>query len=268
MTNIIGVFSMLLDEVLSRIEHLSPPILGLFFTGWILGAAVVLGVWVSKIARHAALLERPTDGEQLLLDEVMEMAGVRLPITLRSSTDGIGPALSGIWRPILIIPRNLYRKLSAPEFKAVLLHEVAHARRFDNLAASFVHAIVGLFWFHPLLWLVERQMRLERERACDEMAVASGALPKAFASAILKVCEWQVSAPAIGLSHITANDLNRRLELILDSRLSKRVSYLPHVVSAGLIALMAVVSVAGGYCKQCVSTGQNESKHFIKRGVQ
>lgn len=265
---LIGFLSLLLDRLLFRMEHLSPWMLGFLFAGWIFGTAAVLGVWITKLARRDLAIETPDEAEQAMLDEAVEMAGTRSRIALRSSNQWIGPALSGLYRPSIIIPRNLHRNLSPAEFKAVLLHEIAHARRFDNLAACFVHAIVCLFWFHPLLWLVERQMARERERACDEMVILSGALPRAYASAILKVCKSRVSASATGLNHMAADDLKHRLEFILNCRPPKRISYLPRVVSASLIALMAVVSVAGGYCKQCVSTGQNEPKQFIKRGVE
>jgi beta-lactamase regulating signal transducer with metallopeptidase domain len=175
---------------------------------------------------------------------------------LRISDTAIEPALRGIWHPTITVPAGLFESLSEAEFEAVLLHELAHARRFDNLTAVFVHVLVCLFWFHPLLWLVERRLLVERERACDELVVACGMQPHVYAAGILKVCKFHLLGQAAGISAMTGADLWRRLELILDNRVSTRLLYVPRLLVAALAVLMTLVPIAGGYCQQCVSNGQ------------
>lgn len=91
------------------------------------------------------------------------VAGV--PVHFTSDT---GPAVAGILNSRICLPRGIEQLLTAPELEAVLLHEVTHAKRRDNLL-RLVHELVQcLLWFHPLVWLVGARLALYRELSCDE----------------------------------------------------------------------------------------------------
>jgi beta-lactamase regulating signal transducer with metallopeptidase domain len=143
-------------------------------------------------------------------------------VEIRGSERGREPALTGIFHPIITVPRGLFEALTESEFEAVLLHELAHARRHDNLASALAHALVCLFWFHPLLWFVEKRLIAERERACDEAVMASGIAPKTYLAGILKVCRFHVAADVAGVSTMNGSALNRRSDLILAYRTGNR----------------------------------------------
>jgi BlaR1 peptidase M56 len=83
------------------------------------------------------------------------------------------PAVHGILRPHIALPHGIDRLLSARELNAVLVHEMTHARRRDNLI-RLVHE-VGLcgLWFHPLVWITGSRMALYRELSCDESVIRS-----------------------------------------------------------------------------------------------
>src|SRR5206468_5134386 len=69
------------------------------------------------------------------------------------------------------LPAGIERVLSASELEAVLLHEVTHARRRDNLI-RLVHEIgVCALWFYPLVWLAGSRLSLYRELSCDESVI-------------------------------------------------------------------------------------------------
>jgi beta-lactamase regulating signal transducer with metallopeptidase domain len=78
--------------------------------------------------------------------------------------------------------------LEEAELESVLAHEVAHVGRRDNLVAALAHAIVSVFWFHPLVWWIERRMLAERETACDEFVLARGMRAEDYVAGISKVC--------------------------------------------------------------------------------
>jgi bla regulator protein BlaR1 len=245
---------------LAAILDLFPTNMGLgLLAGWVCGAAVIAAIWLIRWRESRAVLLLPTPQEQESLVRTRALLGVRLPVRLRCSEEVFGPALQGIWNATIAVPKGLSDRLSAAEFDAVLLHELAHARRFDNLAGLFVHALVCLFWFHPLLWLVERRLNVERERACDETVMACGMKPETYAAGILKVCRFQVFDAAPGLSGMTGGDLKARLELILDHPTPRRLLYVPWLLVAGLTIFMTLVPIAGGYCEQCGSNGQASS---------
>jgi hypothetical protein len=94
-----------------------------------------------------------------------------LPTLLEVACDG-SPMLIGAFRPAIVIPATTLRRLSAAEQTMVLGHELAHVRRRDvlwGLAASLVRAV---FFFHPLVWLSERQLKLAQEVAADELVIS------------------------------------------------------------------------------------------------
>lgn len=98
---------------------------------------------------------------------------------------------------------------------------------------------------------------VERERACDEMVIASGAAPQVYAAGILKVCRFHLFEPVAGVSAVTGSDLPSRVELILSCQPRRPRRYSRNVLLGALALLMALLPMANGYCEQCVSNGQS-----------
>ena len=147
----------------------------------------------------------------------------------------------------------------------MLLHELAHARRRDNLTGAFVHCLVCVFWFHPLLWLAEKRLRIERERACDELVIACGITPQVYISGILKVCKFHLFGSPAGISAIAGSDLKRRLKLIDACQAYRPMAYLPRLLMAVAAVLMLMLPIAGGYCQQCVSKDGGAVSQEVRR---
>jgi Zn-dependent protease with chaperone function len=82
-----------------------------------------------------------------------------------------GPMVGGVWRQHISLPDGIDRLLTRSELDAVLLHEVAHARRRDNLIWLIHEVGLCLLWFHPLLWMTGSQMARYRELSCDESVI-------------------------------------------------------------------------------------------------
>jgi beta-lactamase regulating signal transducer with metallopeptidase domain len=89
------------------------------------------------------------------------------------SAMGEAPSVGGVLRPHISLPQGIDRLLSKAELEAVLIHEVIHARRRDNLI-GLLHelALCGL-WFHPLVWLTGFRLAMFRELSCDDSVIAS-----------------------------------------------------------------------------------------------
>jgi len=94
-----------------------------------------------------------------------------VPVTL--SAAGQGPSVDGVLRPHICLPLGIDRLLSDRELDAVLIHEVTHAKRRDNLL-GLIHeiALCGL-WFHPLLWVTGFRLAMFRELSCDDSVIES-----------------------------------------------------------------------------------------------
>jgi len=95
-------------------------------------------------------------------------------------TDGIpvsfgdghpSPAVRGVLHPYILLPAGIDQLLNQREFRAVLIHEVAHAKRRDNLIRLLYEASLSVLWFHPLMWLAGARIGLYRELSCDEAVI-------------------------------------------------------------------------------------------------
>src|SRR5262249_1228020 len=153
-------------------------------------------------------------------------AGVERDVALVVSDRAVAPGVWGVWRPIIVLPDRVAHELSYDELEAVLVHELVHVQRRDNLVSNLKMILYSLFWFFPGMWLVDRKLLLERERACDERALETGASPRTYASAILKVSRFSLNRRMAGVSCASAASLTRRLKFIMsdNNRQSAKVS--------------------------------------------
>jgi beta-lactamase regulating signal transducer with metallopeptidase domain len=225
---------------------------------WLGGAGVMLSLWFSRLFASTHSTSPASDLEKESLAKMQQRIGVRRKVKLRCAKSKMEPGLVGIWHPTITIPIGLSTELARAEFEAILLHELAHAKRLDNLSSSFVHALVCLFWFHPLLWWIERKLIAEREIACDEMVVRYGADPAEYIAGILKVCRFHLSDAAAGACGITGSNLKIRMEVIMSYRSHKPVSRAPIFLLGVLASLMTIVPLAGGFLGASTLIGQTK----------
>lgn len=163
--------------------------------------AVLLGVWLCGAALMAARLtvrlprdprkERTAGGRSAArLGRLALAHGV--PVTL--SVTGEGPAVSGLLRPHISLPRGIDGLLSRRELDAVLIHEVAHARRRDNLIGLVYEIALCGLWFHPLVWLTGSRLAMFRELSCDDAVIESSRGPDLL-TALAKLADPGESRP-------------------------------------------------------------------------
>ncbi|HLK58741.1 MAG TPA: M56 family metallopeptidase [Chthonomonadaceae bacterium] len=99
-----------------------------------------------------------------------------------------GPLLIGLWRPAILLPEALWSACTPDQQRLILAHELAHLRRYDLLWAWVPGLNRCLFWFHPLVWLAEREWQQSQEMACDEQVLRlADASRSAYGEALLKV---------------------------------------------------------------------------------
>ncbi|MCI0331924.1 MAG: DUF1559 domain-containing protein [Planctomycetes bacterium] len=103
------------------------------------------------------------------------------------------PVLVGIVRPIILLPPAALTGWSPDEIEMVLLHELAHVRRWDNLVNLIQRLIESLLFFHPAVWLISTWVRRERETCCDAFVVGRTLRPHAYAELLValsaQLCE-------------------------------------------------------------------------------
>jgi len=156
---------------------------------WIAGALAMFMRLISRIRRESAETPIAVPGGQMTSSFVAD----GIPVSFDNRHPA--PAVSGVLSPHILLPTGIDRLLNQREFHAVLLHEVAHAKRHDNLIRLFYEISLCAFWFHPLIWLAGARMALYRELSCDE-SVIRRAHGEALVSALAKLA---VPEPALFL---------------------------------------------------------------------
>ena len=81
------------------------------------------------------------------------------------------PIAIGFFRPLIIVPTSAFLQISPRELETIIAHELIHIRRYDLLVNMIQSAIEVLFFYHPGIWWISKQIRLEREFATDSAVV-------------------------------------------------------------------------------------------------
>jgi beta-lactamase regulating signal transducer with metallopeptidase domain len=168
---------------------------------WLTGALILLSrLALGSIWFHLRLSKNRLPRKPELIEL---LARLRAELNLRANPDLIetpivqSPCLFGLLKPRLLLPSNLHSQLTPAELSHVILHELAHLKRrdlFTNLLMSVAHSI---HWFNPIVWLISRRMRLERELACDQIVLQSRTTtdPRAYGQTLLKLLQDFTPAP-------------------------------------------------------------------------
>jgi bla regulator protein BlaR1 len=135
------------------------------------------------------------------------------------------PGVVGWLHPILLMPADIMTRLTPRQLEAVLVHELCHVRRRDNLTSGIHMIVESLFWFHPLVWWIGARLVEERERACDEEVLRLGSEPHVYAEAILNVCKSYLESPLRCVAGVTGSDLKKRIHEIVTGRFAREMNF-------------------------------------------
>jgi beta-lactamase regulating signal transducer with metallopeptidase domain len=200
-----------------------------------------------------------------LLGKTLNSAAVSLCVSDRVRV----PSAIGFFAPAIVIPRWLLREVTPEELKQILLHEFEHLRRRDhwtNLAQKIVKA---LFFFHPAVWWIEKQLSLQREMACDEAVVAKTAKPRAYAECLARMAEKTAMERTLALAQAAFGHLRQtslRLAKILSNPPQDRPSLWKPAVP--LIAGLAIVGASISAKEPQLIAFQDTSSKAISTAIE
>lgn len=198
---------------------------------------------VARMRRQASVLDDPAmRGACAALCRKM---GLGSPPALLSGAHIASPQLIGILRPAILLPAPLPHALPREGLEMILAHELAHLKRRDLFWNALHWAIDTLFFFHPLLWLARRPVRLAQELACDELALAATGAPAGeYGKTLLDLLKTKPAFGPVPMSVGVVNSastLRRRLLAMMNrSPWSSRKLALAGV-SAALLAAPGII---------------------------
>ncbi len=228
---------------------------------WFCGFLAVLIVWYAHWRHISAALRDAVpvhEGREFTALRRMEhSAGIRERIAMFLSPASLEPGIFGVLRPVMVWPRGISDRLEDAHLEAILVHELRHVRRRDNLAASIHMVVQAIFWFHPLVWWLGARLVEERERACDEEVLELGGEPQVYAESILKVCEFCVGSPLACVSGVTGADLKKRIVHIMTGKVARKLDFSRKVLLVTAAAAAIAVPVIFGLANATPSRAQS-----------
>jgi bla regulator protein blaR1 len=170
---------------------------------------------------------------------------MEIPIRAMCSCTSLEPGVFGVFRPVLLLPEDIFERLPPAQLQAVIAHELCHVRHRDNLIAAMQMFVETIFWFHPLVWWIGKRMVEERERACDQEVLRLGSEPRVYAEGILNVCKSYLSSPLACASGVSGSGLKKRIEAIVANRAARNLDTRRRVllIAAGVVALIGPIAV-------------------------
>lgn len=175
------------------------------------------------------------------------------------------PILVGLVRPIILLPPAALTGWSMEQLEMVLLHELAHMRRWDNVVNLIQRVIESILFFHPAVWLISRWVRSEREHCCDQLAINYTGRPRAYAEMLV-----HIASPGLLPGHAAVamgeNNLVSRIRNILNleehtMKLSRKV------MSFVTIAVVGGFLVVGASTQQVKSNPVSQTKPTQEKGI-
>jgi GWxTD domain-containing protein len=245
------------------------PWLALF---WMTGVVIIQvrgagGWWAARRLRCRGVCQ-PTREWQDRLQRLSARLRVSRTVTLLESCLVEAPVVIGHVKPVILMPIGLLTGLPAGQIESILLHELAHVRRYDYLVNLAQVLVESILFYHPAVWWVSGVIRAERENCCDDVAVAASGDSRGYVAA-LAALEAHRSGAREFLLAASGGSLAARIRRLLGAPDSPRASLTP-VCATLLLALAGALAAPAGQAKpapalrlpvlpQTASTGPAES---------
>ena len=193
------------------------PAIPWLFGAWLVGVCFLslrlAGGWIA--ARRLAVrgCEPPAPDWLASLARLRDALAVSRPVRLAASAVAEVPSVIGWLRPVVVVPARVLTGLTPWQVEAILAHELAHIRRHDYLVNLLQSAVETLLFYHPATWWVSRQVREERERCCDDVAVAQCGDAAGYVRALAEL-EAMRAPPALAMGATGGSLLGRARRLL------------------------------------------------------
>lgn len=197
---------------------------------WLSGIAVAL---LFPLTGHLTMLRAlrresdwtaPHELEESFM-RIRAKLGIRSRVELRLTRQVSGPALFGLFSPVVLIPHDLVGRLSEAEWECIFRHELTHYKRKDIWVNLLAYSLISVHWFNPLAWYGLRSMRGDQENSCDATVLGGIAPKEVYASCMIKLLELGASRK-VALSGVgffgSKKMIVRRIKMIRDYKPARR----------------------------------------------
>jgi beta-lactamase regulating signal transducer with metallopeptidase domain/protocatechuate 3,4-dioxygenase beta subunit len=187
------------------------------------------------------------------LNALSEKLGIGRSVCLLESLLIEVPTVIGWLRPVILVPATFLTGLPAAQIEAILAHELAHIRRHDYFANLIQIAVETLLFYHPVVWLISRTIREERENCCDDLALEIVGDKAIYVTALTSLEESRSLPMAITMS-ATGGSLLQRIRRILGAERRNGSSWLV------ALTILAIAAITGSVFWEAKQHAKDEKK--------
>jgi beta-lactamase regulating signal transducer with metallopeptidase domain len=181
----------------------------------------------------------PSSWQQKVM-ELSDKLGIQRKIGIVESSMAQVPMVIGHLKPVILLPVGMLTGLSAREVEAILVHELAHIKRFDYLINIVQTLIESLLFFNPAIWWISHTIREHREHCCDDIAVKYCGNQLEYANALSNLGAWSLKTPALGMGLFkNKNELLMRIKRIVYPQVGGRT--LKEKLIPGVVLVLTVL---------------------------
>jgi len=181
-----------------------------------------------------------------LVSDAANRAQINHPVNVLISPGVSAPMVTGLFRPVILLPEGAVDWPTAC-LRSVLLHEMAHIKRRDYLTSALVGLSAIWQWFNPLTWMALKRCYIEREKACDDLVLATGVVDIDYATHLLTVSRSAASTGWLMTAALTTEyrtGFEHRVRDILDRSRSRSAVTAGKILLVGLLTALVVVPLA------------------------
>ena len=182
-----------------------------------------------------------------VLKSVENTFGKRIRSTIFLTNSLTTPIVTGLFRPIVVIPRSLYVQWNENTVKSILLHELSHIYHKDNLTGILQRLATSLNWWNPLVYTLSADFSRAREEISDNHVLLENN-SRDYAECLISLAENKSLISRLAVFTPMASPfipLNDRVKYILskerkmETRMKKSSILLILVVSVLLLGVTA-----------------------------
>ncbi len=250
---------------------------------WAAGSLLVFGWTIWHTYRFHRLLRfaRPAPCEaQKEVQELARRLGLKRCPILYLLPAAVSPMIWTIGcAPRLLFPARLLDRLDRDQRAALFVHELAHLARRDHWVRILELIVLGLYWWHPVVWWARRELHEAEEQCCDAWVIwALCGQNRAYALALLHTVDFfsharpTLPVAASGIGQVP--HLRRRLTMIMQEKTPRSLTWAGCVAVLALGLLLPLAPILGQEApkkaknSQSDKDGRDQQIEALKRAIQ
>jgi len=207
------------DILLSLIQKSLPFLVVVWFFIIILISLNLTKSWLALLKISKNMEYKVPKSMASFLKDKSKQLNLRFKPIISISKEVIIPATFGFFRPVVLLPSSIFIKLPQEQIEAIILHELCHIKRADFIHNILQLLVETLFFYHPLIKWMSRDIRKTREQCCDELVLKSDIKPIVYAKALTNIASIITKKNGVNHSYIqisaTDGELFNRIKFLM-----------------------------------------------------